>query len=106
MAAILAFFGSISAWFIAQVAARLGIRLGLISLVVACFTAIYGLMVLALLAIVALIPAAVLPPALTQFFPDSTAIAFAFSAYWGSMITKKSWDYWRMALGVAVQVSS
>lgn len=106
MGAILAGISSFALWFVAQAAAKIGVRLGIIAVVVACFTTIYGLMLAALGVIVALIPAHVFPSALTQFFPDAYALAIAGSAYWGSLVTKKSWDYWRLALSISVQVSS
>lgn len=106
MLSILSGLSSFALWIVAQTAAKLGVRLGLIAVVVAAFVTVYGLMIAALAVIVAMIPAHSFPAALLMFFPDTYAIAIAGSAFYGSLVTKKSWEYWKLALSISAQVSA
>lgn len=106
MGAILSGISSFALWIVAQFAARIGIRLALIAVVVACFVTVYGLLAAAVAGLLSLIPNSGMTNAILQFFPDTNAVSIAGSAFWGSLLVKKSWEYWRSALSIAVQVGA
>lgn len=88
-------------WFGARIAAQLSVKIAIIAAVSAVFAAIWLAMAGALSALLLLVPEHGFTPFLLQFMPDRSAIGFAGAAYWGTAITVRSLEYWRMAFSLA-----
>ena len=106
MSALISWLGGIGIWFGAQIAAKWGYKLALLAVVSATFLSMWAFSIAALTAVASLLPDSGFTPFLLQFFPSSSAISAATSAYYGSMLVKKSIDWWRMSFGIAASIGS
>lgn len=107
LAAILSYLGSLAVGAASWLAARFGYKVALIALVAGVFVSIWlGLMAL-LGTVSALFPASSgLPSIALAALPDKSSVAAAWSLYLGTRLTLKSFDYWRLWLGVAAQMGA
>jgi len=106
MLGLLQGLGSLGAWAASLVAARWGYKVALVAAVVSVYGAVWAAMALALAALVALMPASPFSAFLLQFFPSSAAVATACGAYFGTMATIRSLEYWKAVTGIAARVGS
>jgi hypothetical protein len=104
MAALIGVFGQFITWFGAIFAARWGIKIAVIAAITATYATMWGILIAAVALLASLIPDSGLPAFLLQFFPSSGAIATATTAYYGSMMAKRSFDFWRESFGLIARV--
>lgn len=106
MSALISWLGGLGAWFGAQVAAKWGFKIALI----AAFFSTYALMWLAMISALGLVgnmmPSNGFTPFLLQFFPSPSAVSTAITAYYGSMLARRSWDFWVVSFGIASKMGS
>lgn len=107
LVAILSYIGSIAAGASAWLAARFGYKVALIAIVAGVFVSIWlGAMAL-LSSVAALFPASSGLPALAlSALPDKGSVAAAWSLYLGTRVTLKSYDFWKLWLGIAAQMGA
>lgn len=107
LAAILSYLGSLAVGAASWLAARFGYKVALIALVAGVYVSIwFGVMAL-LTSVGALFPVATgLPSLALAALPDKSSVAAAWSLYLGTRIALKSFDYWRLWLGVAAQMGA
>jgi hypothetical protein len=106
MSALISWLGSLGAWFGASIAAKWGYKVALIASVLGTFGVMWAAMLTALSLVGSLIPDSGFTPFLLQFFPSQAAISTATAAYYGSMLAKKSWDYWVLTFGIAAKMAA
>jgi hypothetical protein len=106
MLGIVQALGSFGAWAAGLVAARWGYKVALIAAVLAVYAAVWAAMIAALAALIALIPAPPFVAFVLQFFPSPGAVSVAVSAYFGTMATLRSLEYWRIVSGLAARIGS
>ncbi len=106
MNALITWLGGLGAWFGAQVAAKWGFKVALIAAVLTTYGVIWLAFITALGLVAGLMPSSGFTPFLLQFFPSSTAIATATTAYYGSMLARRAWDFWVMSFGIASKIGA
>lgn len=106
MLAILNGLTGLGVWAAGLVAARWGYKVALVAAVVAVYVAVWAAMALALAALIALIPSSPFSAFLLQFFPSAAAVSVACGAYFGTMATMRSLEYWKAVTGIAAKVGS
>jgi len=106
MSALITWLSGFGVWFGSQIAAKWGYKLALLAVVTSTFAAMWTASIAALEAVAALLPDSGFTPFLLQFFPSSVAISTATTAYYGSMLVKKSFDWWRMSFGIAAKIGA
>ena len=106
MTALLGFFGGVVTWIGTQIAARWGFKLALIAAVTSTFLIMWGVLLAVLFGLSNLLPDSGFTPFLLQFFPSSHAIATAFTIFYGSMLSKMSWDFWIQTFSLSVMIGS
>ena len=106
MSALIGVFGGFITWIGAQVAAKFGFKIALIAAAVSTFLIMWAVLLGALSGVSALLPDSGFTPFLLQFFPSQPAIATAFSIFYGSMLTRTSWDFWRQSFALSVMAGS
>jgi len=106
MLGIVQALGSLGGWFAGLVAAQWGYKVALVAAVLSVYAAVWAAMIAAVAVLVGLMPDNVFSEFLLQFFPSRTAISTAASAYFGSLATMRSLDYWKAATGLAARIAS
>ena len=106
MTALITWLGSLGVWFGAQVAARWGYKVALIAAVLVTFGTMWGILLAAIAAVGSMMPDSGFTPFLLQFFPSSVAITTATTAYYGSMLARRSWDFWVLSFGIASKIGA
>lgn len=106
MLAFLQGLTGLGAWMAGIVAAKWGYKVALVAAVVAVYVAVWAAILALLAGLVALIPPFGFSAFLLQFFPSSAAIATAVSAYYGTLATLRSLEYWKAVTGLAAKVGS
>jgi hypothetical protein len=101
MIAIITAIGNFLVYVGGYIAARWGLKVALIAAVLATYVAIWAALLAGLAAAASLMPSSGLTPFVLQFMPSSSAISFTISVYYGSMLTKRSWEYWRMLFDIS-----
>lgn len=106
MSALITWLGSLGAWFGAQVAAKWGYKIALIAAFLSTFAVMWGVSLAAIATVAAMMPDSGFVPFLLQFFPSSSAISTALTAYYGSMLARRSWDFWVLSFGIAAKMGA
>ncbi|MEQ1741922.1 MAG: hypothetical protein ABL869_05405 [Candidatus Nitrotoga sp.] len=106
MAALITWLGSVGVWVGAQIAARWGFKVALIAALLSTFAIMWGIFLAALGAASSLMPDTVLVPFTLQFFPDASAVSTALTAYYGSMLARRSWDFWVFSFSTAAKMGA
>jgi hypothetical protein len=94
MGALSSIVGLLFGWIAEIFLKRWGLNVFLAAGVLASYTACYAAFLAALVTLSGLMPSLPFVPFVTQFFPSASAVAFAVSAYFGSMAVKKACMYW------------
>lgn len=106
MSALISWLGGLGLWFGAQIAAKWGFKVALIAAFLTTFGVMWGVLLAALGVLGSMMPDSGFTPFLLQFFPSSTAIATATTAYYGSMLARRSWDFWVLSFGIAARMGA
>ena len=106
MGAIASLLGSVFSWIAAQLLARWGYKVALVTVVIATFTVCYGTFLAAFLALKSLLPNHPLTPFVLQFMPSASAVAIAISAVLGSMAVKKACSYWVKVMVASAKIAA
>lgn len=106
MSALISIFGGIFAWFGANLAAKWGFKVALIAAFLAAAAAMWLVMLTALGAVIGLMPSHGFVPFTLQFFPSASAVSAATTAYYGSMLARKAWEFWVHTYGIASRMGA
>lgn len=106
MSALISWLGSVGVWFGAQIAAKWGYKVALIATLLAAFSMMWGVSLAAMAAVASMMPASGFVPFLLQFFPSPAAVSTALTAYYGSMLARRSWDFWVLSFGIAAKMGA
>ncbi|CAM4988676.1 unnamed protein product [Rotaria socialis] len=91
---------------IKEMAVRWGYKVALVAAVVSVYLAAWAAIGSALVFVALWMPSGNFTSAMAQFFPAKSAVISGAAMYFGTMATLKSWDYFRMAAGVAAKIGS
>lgn len=98
MGALSSIVGLLFGWLAELLLKKWGLNVFLAAGVLASYTACYVAFLAAIAAIAGLIPPVPFVAFTMQFFPSSSAVAFAVSSYLGSYAVKKACSYWVKAM--------
>lgn len=94
MGAISSIIGLLFGWIAELMLKKWGLNVFLATGVLASYTACYVAFLAAIAAVSGLMPPSPFVAFTLQFFPSAYAVAFAVSAFFGSMAIKKACSYW------------
>ena len=106
MLAIVNGLGALGAWAAGLVAVKWGYKVALVAAIVAVYVTVWVAIAAVLAALVALLPASPFGSFLLQFFPTTAAVSAACGAYFGTMATLRSLEYWKAVSGIAAKVGA
>jgi len=98
MGALSSIVGLLFGWLAEILLKRWGLNVFLAASVLASYTACYLGFLAAVVALVGLLPPLPFIDFTLQFFPSASAVAFAVSAFFGSLAVKKACSYWVKAM--------
>lgn len=105
MGALISVFGSFITWVGGYFAAKWGVKVAIAASVVTTYAAMWAAFLAAISALALLLPDSGFPAFLLQFFPSASAISTATAAYYGSMMAKRSFDFWRSSFGLVAKIA-
>jgi len=106
MLGLVGLLGNIGLLLGGQIAAKYGLKLGIIAAVLAVFAACWVAMMLIITTVSGLLPASPLTGFSLQFLPSDSVVSAGVGIVFSTMVTLRSLEFWRMSFGVTSKIAA